>query len=203
MGHEQILYFVKYPEPGKVKTRLAKALGSNAAAKAYRGLAESIFHSLSNGNSKSKGFETVVFFDPPEKERQVKEWLPGAAAYRSQKGKDLGERLIHAFKEAFQDGAERVLAVGSDTLGFKPKFVMKAFDVLKNYDVVIGPAKDGGYYLIGFSGFHTILFQDIPWSTGDVLKTTLGWIREEGLSYSLLQELEDLDEINEHTTYGP
>jgi len=193
MGHEQILYFVKYPEPGKVKTRLAKTVGPEAAANAYRGLAQSIFCVLKE--NKADGIDTVVFFDPSEKEREVKEWLPGAAAYRSQKGKDLGARLIHAFKEAFQDGAERVLAVGSDTLGFKPEFVMKAFDVLKNYDVVIGPAKDGGYYLIGFSGSHTILFQDIPWSAQDVLKTTLGRIAEEGLSYGLLHELEDLDEI--------
>ena len=193
MGPKQILYFVKYPEPGKVKTRLAKTVGPEAAAKAYQGLAQSNFCVLKD--HEAADVNTVVLFDPPEKELEIKEWLPGAAAYRLQRGEDLGKRLSCAFQEAFQEGAEQVLAIGSDTLGLKPEFITKAFDLLTYYDVVIGPAKDGGYYLIGFSESHTILFQDIPWSTQDVFKTTLERIAEEGLSYGFLHELEDLDEI--------
>lgn len=195
MAYKCVLYFVKYPEPGKVKTRLAKDIGPNAAAKAYRGLAESIFHSLSNGSSKRKDFETVVFFDPPDKAREIREWLTGAAAYRSQEGKDLGERLIHAFEAAFENGAGKVLVLGSDTIGFREDLMAKAFESLDYYDVVIGPAKDGGYYLIGMKESHEDLFQNIPWSTSHVLKTTLEWVREENLTYYLLPELEDLDEI--------
>lgn len=189
-----LIYFVKYPEPGKVKTRLARTLGAEAAANAYRGLAEEIFHTLSNG-IKKKDFERVVFFDPPEKEKDVKEWLPGAAAYRPQQGGDLGDRLIQAFQFAFDCGAGQVLALGSDTLGFKGELITRAFEALENHDVTLGPAKDGGYYLIGLSEPYDCFFQDIPWSTSDVLKTTLGRIREEGLSHYFLPQLDDLDEI--------
>ncbi len=195
MEHKSLLYFVKYPEPGKVKTRLAKDIGPNAAAKAYRGLAESIFHSLLNHSSKRKDFETVVFFDPPDKARGIHEWLAGAAAYWPQEGKGLGERLIHAFEAAFENGADKVLVLGSDTIGFREDLITKAFESLDYYDVVIGPAKDGGYYLIGIKDLHVNLFQNIPWSTSHVLKTTLEWAQEENLTYYLLPELEDLDEI--------
>ena len=190
-----LIYFGKYPEPGKVKTRLAKTIGLEAAANAYRSLAGSIFHTLSNGEIKNKDFETIVFFDPPEKEPEIKAWLPNAATYWPQEGKDLEDRLIQSFRMAFESGARRVLALVSDTLGFKGELITKAFEALDHYDVVIGPAEDGGYYLIGLSEAYDCLFQEIPWSTSEVLKTTLGWIHEEGLSYYLLPQLDDLDEI--------
>ncbi len=190
-----LIYFVKYPEPGKVKTRLARTLGPEAAANAYRGLAESIFHTLSNGEMKSKDFETIVFFDPPEKELDIKAWLPNAAAYWSQEGKDLEARLIQAFRMAFDCGARQVLALGSDTLGFKGGLIPKAFDALNHYDVVIGPVKDGGYYLIGLAFEEKDIFSNIPWSTSGVYQSTVQYLEREQLSYYRLPLLEDLDEV--------
>lgn len=188
-----VLYFVKYPEPGRVKTRLAKTLGAEVATIAYQRLAESIFQGVKDLGVKN--VSTVVLFDPAEKELEIKQWLPGATSYQPQKGEGLGERLANAFHDAFQVGATQVLALASDTLGFKPEVISRAFDLLNFYEVVIGPVRDGGYYLIGLSASHTFLFRDIPWSTQDVLQTTLRWIREEGLPYTFLEELEDLDEI--------
>ena len=193
MAYKCVLYFVKYPEPGKVKTRLAKSIGNEAAALAYRGLAESGFSTLKELSPSE--FKITVMFDPPEKEREVREWLAGASDYKPQNGNDLGERLTHAFKSAFGEDACAVAALGSDTLGLKKEMIEKAFDNLQYYDAVIGPAKDGGYYLIGCKEIYESLFENIPWSTPGVLKATLGWIREEGLSHSLLPELEDLDEL--------
>src|SRR3989338_332862 len=147
MAYKCVLYFVKYPEPGKVKTRLAKSIGNEAAANAYRGLAESGFRTLQElaGNE----FKVTVMFDPPGKESEIKEWLSGASDYMTQQGNDLGERLTHAFQRSFSEEACAVIALGSDTLGLKKDVIEKAFDSLQYYDVVIGPAKDGGYYLIG------------------------------------------------------
>jgi len=193
MAYKCVLYFVKYPEPGKVKIRLAKSIGNEAAANAYRGLAESGFRTLQE--LAGDEFKVTVMFDPPGKESEIKEWLSGASGYVAQQGNDLGERLTHAFRKSFSEEACAVIALGSDTLGLKKEVIEKAFDSLQYYDVVIGPAKDGGYYLIGCKEIYESLFENIPWSTPEVLKATLGWTREEGLSHCLLPELEDLDEL--------
>lgn len=192
MRDKLILYFVKYPEPGKVKTRLAKALGDEAACQAYRDLAEANFRIIES--LAAEGIENVVAFDPPDKEREIREWLP-APCYFPQQGKDLGERLHSAFQDAFDQGAKMALVLGSDTLGLNQELILEAFDALENFDVVLGPAKDGGYYLIGLSSPQPFLFQNIPWSTSDVFSTTLAKVKENGLSYYLLPELDDLDEI--------
>ena len=193
MAYKCVLYFVKYPEAGKVKTRLAKSIGDEAAANAYRVLAGSGFRTLKE--LAANEFKVTVMFDPPDKENEIKEWLSGASDYGAQQGNDLGDRLAHAFQSAFEKDACAVVALGSDTLGLKKEVIEKAFDTLQYYDVAIGPAKDGGYYLIGCKEMNESLFENIPWSTPDVLKATLGWIREEGLSHGLLPELEDLDEL--------
>lgn len=183
-----------------VKTRLAKTIGNDAAADAYRVLAESGFKTLKE--LAPSEFKVTVMFDPPDKEKETREWLAGASDYKPQAGNDLGERLAHAFQNAFEEEACAVAALGSDTLGLEKKVIEKAFDTLQYYDVVIGPAKDGGYYLIGCKEINENLFENIPWSTPDVLEATLGWIREEGLSYGLLPELEDLDDPTTYFSAG-
>ena len=202
MNRNLILYFVKYPEPGKVKTRLAKTIGDEAAAKCYGNLAEHNFRILAPLNS--DGVKNVVVFDPADKEVQIREWLPTADDYLPQQGNDLGSRLVHAFQFAFDKKVQAAIAIGSDTIGLRREFISKAFDSLDHYDVVLGPAKDGGYYLIGLSSPQQVLFSNIPWSTSEVFNATLAWIQKEGLSYYLLEQLEDLDEIkmNEDTAYG-
>lgn len=193
MSPNALIYFVKYPEPGKVKTRLAKTIGNEAAARAYQSLAEGNFLVAKSLNSAA--VQTNVVFDPEEKEKEIRNWLPGAADYWPQNGVDLGERLALAFQQAFDEGAKSAIALGSDTLGLSPQILHRALDALNYYDAVLGPAKDGGYYLIGLSSPRPSLFTDIPWSTGDVLRITLAQIRENKLTYRLLGELEDLDEV--------
>jgi len=185
-----LLYFVKYPEPGKAKTRLAKSVGFEEAARMYRDVAESNFRQLRG----SGAWRLWVIFDPPERERDIELWLDGADQYCPQKDGDLGERLSGAFEMAFQQGFKQVIALGSDTLSLEPKIISRAFEGLDQYDVVLGPARDGGYYLIGLTQPQPVLFRDIPWSSSDVLSKTRRRIEEAQLSYYLLTELEDLDE---------
>lgn len=192
----RLLYFVKYPEPGKVKTRLARTIGDEAAAAMYRKLAEKNFRVLQSLDDSR--LETCVMFDPPEAEPQIRAWLKGKnCSYLAQKGGDLGERLSHAFQSAFEGGAEKAMAIGSDTLGFKTQHVEKASEILESKEVVIGPAEDGGYYLIGLSQPEIFVFKNIPWSTPEVLAATFKRVRERRLAWELLPVLEDLDELQD------
>ncbi len=199
MAHSQILYFVKYPEPGRVKTRLAKFIGDDRAANFYKECAEENFKGLRS--LMQAGVSLHLLFDPPQAEEKVKKWLSGASSYHPQIDGGLTERLIHAFSKAFESGAKDALAIGSDTIGLPVRLIEQAFDALNRYDVVLGPAKDGGYYLIGFSKPFPFLFQDIPWSTPAVLEITKARIQEHRLSYYCLPELEDLDEVRNLETY--
>lgn len=191
MGNN-LIYFVKYPTPGKVKTRLAKTLGPEEAALKYQKLAES---NLKNLNSLlDENLMITIAFDPPDSLNETRSWLKGRYAYLPQEGCDLGKRLENAFSHAFQRDAGKVLAVGSDTLGLHADHVREALLALENHDVVLGPARDGGYYLIGTSCHEPHLFHEIPWSTSSVLSRTLSRIQEKKLTFNLLEELEDLDE---------
>jgi len=187
---KNLLYFVKYPEPGKVKTRLAKTMGNEAAARTYQLLAEHNFKAVESLD----GIDTVVAFDPPDKEPFIREWLLPAAHYLPQCGDGLGDRLIHAFDWALQKPGSAAAALGSDTLCLTPEIILDAFDKLETFDTVLGPAEDGGYYLIGLRAPQPELFIDIPWSTPAVFELTLKRIREKKLSCFILEELEDLDE---------
>ncbi len=142
-----LLYFVKYPEPGKVKTRLARTLGNEKAAETYRRLAEDNFRTVRSASSEI--IEVHVTFDPPAKEKQIMSWLKNADGYNPQRGTCLGARMANAFEDAFARGFEGVMVAGSDTLGLEPAILKQAARALETHDLVLGPARDGGYYLIG------------------------------------------------------
>jgi len=189
-----LLYFVKYPTPGKVKTRLAKTVGELEAARLYRELAERNFEVAMSLHQRNV-CDLVIAFDPPEKREDIKRWLSLSCEYLPQCGGGLSERLKHAFGEAFQKGAKRVMALGSDTLGLTADIIQQGFEALQSNDVVVGPAEDGGYYLIGSASFQPKLFEGIAWSTSDVLPQTYKTINNLRLSYQTLSQLQDLDEI--------
>ncbi|MBI4115218.1 MAG: TIGR04282 family arsenosugar biosynthesis glycosyltransferase [Candidatus Omnitrophica bacterium] len=192
MATNALLYFVKYPEPGMVKTRLAKVVGADHAAQAYRELTETNLGIL---NSLPSGFAKVIIaFDPFKKEEAVRSWLPGPYEYVAQKGSELGARLQNAFRFAFEIGFKKVIVLGSDTLGLRPDLISNGFEALEFYDVAIGPAYDGGYYLIGMNREQFSIFKNIPWSSPHVFEVTLNKLIEKNLSYYLLQKLDDLDE---------
>ena len=193
LNKKVLLYFVKYPEPGRVKTRLARVLGNEEAARNYRELAERNLEILRP--LEGSDVSIVVAFDPPEAEREIRSWLSDGPIYLPQKGNGLGERLRLAFERVFDSGAEKGVALGSDTLKLQAEIIERAYRALDDFDLVLGPAKDGGYYLIGLTRPLPELFQNIPWSTPAVCESTLAVAHRLDLSYFFLEELEDLDGI--------
>jgi hypothetical protein len=123
----------------------------------------------------------------------MREWLGADLLYRAQSSGDLGHRMAHAFQEAFQAGMDRVVVIGSDCPGITDTILLRAFRALTHTDVVLGPALDGGYYLIGLRRFISRLFVDIPWGTETVLAQTRQVVRDLGFSLELLEYLGDVD----------
>jgi rSAM/selenodomain-associated transferase 1 len=188
-----LVVFLKQPRPGAVKTRLAAAVGPEAAAQLYRALAEGVLEATTPGSGE---YERLVFFDPPEARRALREWLPGVSL-RAQAPGDLSERLADAFARAFGRGATRVAIVGSDVPGVTREAVLGALDALSEADLVLGPAHDGGYYLIALRAPHPELVQGVDWSTPAVLRQTLERAAAARLVVRQLAPLRDVDTLED------
>jgi rSAM/selenodomain-associated transferase 1 len=188
-----ILLFLKYPEPGRVKTRIATTVGAPAAAAIYRELVAEVCRQLP-----SDGETLVILFDPPERKMDVEVWLSDLlpyirCQYSPQSSGDLGARLENAFAEAFAAGFEQIAVIGSDCVELTPETFAETWRALAQDDVALGPTTDGGYYLLALSAPAPALFQEIAWSTDAVFTQTLARAGETGLRVSLLRELRDVD----------
>jgi uncharacterized protein len=189
-----ILIFVKLPEKGSVKTRLAKDLGHGFVQTLYRNFVLDLLETL----AKVK-WPIIIYFHPPESGNVVSKWLGKNYTYAPQKGVDLGERMKNAFADAFADGISKAILIGSDLPDLQNNILDMAFKALNVNDIVIGPSADGGYYLIGFrhSSFLPEVFKGISWGTDTVLKDTLKILREKNYRVSILPELRDVDTIED------
>lgn len=184
------LLFAKAPAPGRVKTRLCPPFTPEQAAALYRAFAAD---SLAAAESVA-GARAVVAYEPHE-DWPDPSWLRAPAPeWFPQEGADLGARLAAATGMAFVDGADRVVAIGSDSPHLPTAFIEEAFARLSTAPLVLGPARDGGYYLVGLREPAPSLFEDIPWSGPGVLKATLARAAELHWSAHLLDELEDVDD---------
>ena len=193
MPAESILcIFVKYPEAGRVKTRLARSVGRHEAARLYRVLAETVL-----GRTQDPRYGRIVFYSPPEREADVASWIGSSAELVAQDGGDLGERMFAAFRRAFDGGARRVVLIGTDVPLLDSAVVARALGKLEDSDCVLGPSSDGGYYLVGLSRPDERLFRGIEWGAGDVLERTKAIARRLDLGLSLLPELRDVDDIED------
>ena len=185
--------FVKQPEPGKVKTRLGRSIGFEQSARLYTRLARKIWNEI----RQYRGCEHWVLFEPASALESVLAWLPGADRYLVQVEGDLGNRLQSAFSLA-QDGSSRaVVAIGSDVPGLSAGDLNEAFRALRSCDAVIGPAYDGGYWLIGLSRPLPEVFEGIAWSTSTVADETIRILESRAKSYDLLRRLRDIDEAED------
>ena len=193
MSGSALVVFLKHPRPGGVKTRLAAAIGAEAAAALYRALAEEVLEATTPAVG---DYERLVFFEPPESLPQMRDWLPGVPLM-AQSGHDLGARMADAFARAFARGARRVAIVGTDAPGVSRATVREAFSALDVADVVMGPADDGGYYLIGLRAPCPGLFAGILWSTPSVREQTLARAAAAGLSVRELGRLRDVDTLED------
>jgi len=182
-----LIVFLKHPTPGRAKTRLAAALGPEDAAAVYRALAEELMR-----RSRSPAYRRMAFFAPGTTPEEMGAWLPGEE-WHAQRGDDLGERIHLAFEAAFAAGARRAAIVGSDLPWIGEREVLEALDALDSSDVVVGPSRDGGYYLLALRQPAPSLFSGIAWSTESVLEATLARARSAGLSVHTLETRSDVD----------
>ena len=183
-----LIIFLKVPKPGLVKTRLAASVGADRACEIYRRLVEKLLVNLDSID------EIELRIAPDDGVSVCGDWVKKGWGLRPQGDGDLGARMSRAFEEAFQRGYDRVVAIGSDCPYVQVPHIKEAFSVLKQDDMVIGPATDGGYWLIGMRAFYPELFHGIDWSTEAVLGQTLGLAKESGLSMNLMEILEDIDD---------
>lgn len=181
-----LLIFIKNPERGNVKTRLAKTLGEQAALEVYRQL-------LTHTRNVTKSLQCRRQLWYSDYIDNGDSWEKKHYEKKLQKGNDLGERMKDAFRRAFGEGAERVVVIGSDCAELTSEHIRNAFRELKRHEIVIGPSRDGGYYLLGMTAFYPALFEDIPWSTSGVYDETVARIKERGRSYEKLALLNDID----------
>jgi uncharacterized protein len=153
-----LLFFVKNPEKGKVKSRLAAGIGDDSAVNVYKEIVDHMLSTLKKGT-----FSLYVCFSPGNAQKPIKNWLGSAHRYLPQNGKDLGERMRNGFIDGFARGYKRVVLIGSDIPDLPMKSIKEAFQALEEMDSVIGPAYDGGYYLIGFKekAFFPHVFEGI------------------------------------------
>ena len=188
---ERLILFTRYPETGKTKTRLIPLLGPHVAADLQKQMTEHVL-ARTTGFVSDRRIDMEVRYEGGNRGLMEK-WLGSHISYRSQGRGDLGTRMARAFSQAFEQGKKRVVIVGSDCPGINEATVRTAFDLLDKFDLVLGPAKDGGYYLIGLRQEKSKLFEDVPWGTAEVAARTLEIAKLLGLRWVKVEPLDDVD----------
>ncbi|MGD8353351.1 MAG: TIGR04283 family arsenosugar biosynthesis glycosyltransferase [Pseudomonadota bacterium] len=191
-----LIIFTRYPTPGATKTRLIPALGADGAADLQRQMTEHTLSSLQALGSEGVTFE--IRYEDGDEQAMVK-WLGSDLIYVPQGDGDLGSKMRRAFEDAFSRGAGKVVIVGTDCPSLNADDVFEAFDLLNENTLTLGPAADGGYYLIALRSdvprwVYDLVFPDIPWGTDQVFNATMNALAETGLDVGLLDEKADVDE---------
>ena len=188
-----LIVFLKYPETKKVKTRLGKDIGNQRAMELYRQTASFVADSFSS----SENWTTFFFYTPKKRKKEILEWLGDKEAlFFPQEIGSLGQRMSRAFGKCFSLEFRNVVIIGTDCVMITEKDVEAAFSLLSGgeFEAVLGPATDGGYYLLGLCRETDAIFQDIQWSTSRVFKETEKRIRKSGMHHAVMRELADIDE---------
>jgi uncharacterized protein len=185
-----LIIFVKNPVKGKVKTRLAASIGDKNALIIYNYLLDHTREITSElPVSRYLFYDETINFKDNWPSQKFKKYI--------QTGKDLGERMQNAFQTVFEQGDQQVLIIGSDCIDLDSSIINEAFTSLATHDFVIGPAMDGGYYLLGMSSIETSVFQNKNWSTNTVATDTLKDIKHLNKTCSILPQLSDVDTIED------
>jgi len=187
MTENRLIVFVKNPVPGKVKTRLASTIGDEAALAIYLKLLAAT-HALTEQLS----CDVVIYYNQYVDSEDL--WDNRKYDKCLQQGADIGEKMYHAISSEIAKGYKHVGLIGSDIHQLTPQIIDSAFEKLKSHDVVLGPAKDGGYYLIGMNHPCRRIFDLPAWSTSEVFDQTTRRIKVEGLTYGQTDLLSDIDD---------
>ena len=181
-----LIIFYRNPMMGQVKTRLAASIGEEKALEVFRRLA-----SHTKQITESLTIDKIVFYSDSIDLMDI--WPNAKYLKALQQGNNLGEKMKHSFAAAFESGYNSVCIIGTDCYELETSIISQAFEALISNDVVIGPAFDGGYYLLAMRHFHPELFYDKQWSTETVFERTVSDIRSLGLKYTQLRTLRDVD----------
>ncbi len=188
-----LIIFTRNPELGKCKRRLAKTIGDEAALDIYKYLLK---HTASV--SETVNADKFVFYSENIKKEDI--WNASHFKKKLQNGRNLGERMENAFAELLNSGYQKTIIIGSDLLDLDSELINDAFNQLNHFDYVIGPAKDGGYYLLGMKTLNPNLFKNKNWGTASVLKDTLNNLQHSTIH--LLKELNDIDTFEDIKPYN-
>lgn len=189
-----LIIFIRNPEYGKVKSRLAATMGNAKALKIYK---ELLRHTR----------EVTIHIDArrhlfySEDIRSDDEWLSSDYEKQLQASGDLGDKMRQAFETVLQS-SKKAIIIGSDCPQITPEHINNAIALLENHDIVIGPSLDGGYYLLGMKSLHIELFDDMTWSTDSVYSETIERITMKGLSYGTTETLSDVDHERDWIKWG-
>ena len=179
-----LLIFTRNPELGKCKTRLAKTVGDESALEIYKFLLK---HTVAI--TENLEVDKAVYYSVKVRENDL--WDENIYQKYRQNGADLGIRMKNAFEQGFKDGYENIIIIGSDMYDMSQEDLEQAFSELENSDVVLGPAEDGGYYLLGMSSLQAKVFSNKDWGKETVLEDTLADLKS--VSVKLLEERNDVD----------
>lgn len=195
MSDKQIvLLFIKAPLMGQVKSRLAADVGEEIALGLYKNFVLDMINTL-----EESGHFFRICYHPPKEEKAVSAWLGPYYPYMPQLGNDLGAKMGGAFNRIFSEGFDSGVLIGSDVPDMPSTMVQEAFESLKHSDVVIGPAADGGYYLVGFNqdSFLPRVFDGIPWSTNTVYQETIRILQAASMRVHYLPRWRDVDALGD------
>lgn len=196
MNNENALIIIaKYPDSARVKTRLSRALTDSERVSFYTSLLEGTIGRL----GALKGVDTVIAFAPGDSGDYFSRFGLGTVSLPEG---DLGERMYYAFQEIFLKGYTKAALVGVDIPGLSGSIIVQAFELLSRHDVVFGPARDGGYYLIGMKEPVHALFDGVPWSSSLTLKKSIEAAEGSGLSFACTEMLSDIDTIEDMKRSG-
>ncbi|MGB1294290.1 MAG: TIGR04282 family arsenosugar biosynthesis glycosyltransferase [Flavobacteriales bacterium] len=185
-----LLIFTRNPELGKVKSRLAKDVGELTALNIYKDLLAHTKHIAQQTNA-----DRFVFYTEKIEENDL--WPTSDFNKFVQSHGDLGQKMKSAFEFGFQSGYENIIVIGSDILELNETIINTAFDLLENKDAVIGPAEDGGYYLLGLTKMIPDLFENKLWGTDSVFNSTTSDLDKLNQNYTLLEVLNDIDYVTD------
>ena len=185
-----LIIFVRNPELGKVKTRLAKGIGDEQALQVYQSLLRKTHEVIKNIDA-----HKFVFYADGINNNDL--WENDLFNKLQQTGNDLGERMLNAFAYLFNKDYGKILIIGSDCPALTPAIVEEAFLSLDQHEVVIGPTFDGGYYLLGLKKLISCLFENKQWSTETVYQDTIQNVSDLSLFYAVLPQLSDIDTMQD------
>jgi rSAM/selenodomain-associated transferase 1 len=189
-----LLFFIRNPAPGTVKFRLTNVLGEEVAADLYKNFILDMLSAL-----EKKDFPLSICFYPTDALADITKVLGDHYRYQPQQGANLGERMEHCLSQVFSAGVNRAILIGSDLPDLPMALIDEAFAALQRVDVVIGPALDGGYYLIGFTrdGYTPQIFKGMPWGADTVLRQTVDVLQNHRQTIHLLPRWSDVDNLED------